>query len=354
MGRQAQSEPQPERRDEVLLVDFDAGEDGHRGQYNAMLARLFHLRRARFSPAMLVARAPVLCPQIEAAPLRFGLTCLARGLLGRRTTGLLLRPLPALKGRSLRLRVKRAMLMLLRRAPGVQVLTIVPFAVNPGLAAIAHGWIHDLQNWDMQLEADPVAAPAGQFLGQDIRRHAQGRQICCAIGRQDREKGFDRFAALYSSSPALRDVMLFAFGGKVSHPLAEAARDFADHGGYALDRYVSDAELAELYAAADLVWCAYAPDYDQASGVLGRAMQYGIPVVARRGSVIAAVCAIAGHPCVELDDGDDWDKLAAIPPRSEPKLVRHRARQHGEVSLARLAKALRVVPAWNPFAACAE
>jgi hypothetical protein len=350
MGNHAQSEPEPQRGDEVLLVDFDAGEHGHRGQYNAMLARLFRLRLERFSLAMLVSPAPVLCPQIETAPLRFALTCLVRGLLGRRTVGLLLRPLPALRGQNPRLRLKRAMLKLLRRTPGARVLTIVPFAVEPEFATIAHGWIHDLQNWDMALHTQQAASPAGQALAQDIRGRAAGRPVCCAIGRQDHDKGFDRFAALYAADPRLRQALLFAYGGKVSPPLAETARDFADHGGFGLDRFVSDAELVDLYAAADLVWCAYAPDYDQASGILGRAMQLGIPVVARRGSVIAAICANENHPCIELGDQDGGDALAAIPPRLDPHLAMSRAWQHGELSLARLAEALRAAPAWNPFA----
>jgi hypothetical protein len=346
---QAQREPGPASPGEVLLVDFGAGEHGHRSQYNAMLGRLFRMRRERFSLAMLAARAPVLCPQIEFAPIRFAISCLVRGLFGRRTVGLLLRPLPALRDTGWRLRAKRIVLRLLRRVPGAQVLTIVPFAVEPDFAVIAHGWIHDLQNWDLQLDADPAAAPAAQALAREIRRQAQGRPVCAAIGRQQQEKGFDRFAALYSANRDLRDAMLFAFGGKVAPELAAMARDFAGQGGFALDRFVSDEELAGLYAAADLVWCVYPPDYDQASGVLGRALQYGIPVAARRGSVIAAICANEGHPCIELDDGDGWETLTTVPLPSEPGLVRNRARRHGEISLARLVEALRTGPAWDPF-----
>jgi hypothetical protein len=351
MSKQAQREPEPVLPDEVLLVDFDAGDHGHRSQYNAMLGHLFRLRRARFSLAMLIDRSPVLCPQIEAAPTRFAFTCLARGLLGRRTVGLLLRPLPALRGTSLRLRMKRAMLKLLRHTPGAQVLTIVPFAVEPAFTAIAHGWIHDLQNWDLQLEAYRAASPAALSLAQEVRGHAKGRPVCMAIGRQEQEKGFDRFAVLYTATPALRDAMLFAFGGRVSPELAPVARRFAEQGGFALDRFVSDDELAGLYAAADLVWCAYAPDYDQASGVLGRALQFGVPVVARRGSVIAAICAREGHPCIELDDDDGWQRLNSIPQRADSELARNRGRQHGEVSLKRLVEALGTAPAWDPFAA---
>lgn len=348
MGEAARTEPAPALPGAVLLVDYGAGDEGHRGQYNAMLGRLFNLRRADFSLAMLLARAPVLCPQIEAAPVRFALTCLVRGLLGRRTVGFLLRPLPALYGQTLRLRAKRAALKLLLRTPGAQVLTIVPFAIAPRLATIAHGWIHDLQNWDGQLDRDP---PVAEDLTHDIRRHAAGRPVCCAIGRQERAKGFDRFAALYSGSAGLRETLLFAFGGRVAPELAASAGSFAADGGFALDRFVSDAELAGLYAAADLVWCVYAPDYDQASGVLGRALQRGIPVVARRGSVIAAICANEGHPVIEFGEDEGNEAFAAIPPRTPPDHAEARARLHGEVSLTRLAEALQTAPAWDPFAA---
>ncbi len=350
MGTRAQTGSPPKRPTPVLLVDFDAGEHGHRGQYNAMLARLFPIRPARFGLGLLLARAPMLCPQIEAAPAKFAIASLIRGLLGRRSVGLMLRPLPALRGRSLRLRAKRAMLKLLLQVPGAQVLTIVPFAIEPGLSSIAKGWIHDLQNWDMQLDPAPALASDGQCLAQTIRRQAAGRAVCCAIGRQEREKGFDRFAALFCASPDLRQTMLFAFGGKVSPTLTEAASAMANAGGFALDRLVSDAELAGLYLAADLVWCVYSRDYDQASGVLGRAMQHGIPVAARRGSVIAAICAHERHPCIEIDDDAGCEALATIPPRCNPDFAQGRARQHGEVSLARLAAALQTAPAWDPFA----
>lgn len=352
MGSQRDRTAHGEKRQQpgtVLLVDFDAGEHGHRGQYNAMLGRLFALRRAGFSLATLLARDPVLCPQIEAAPLRFALTGLLRGLAGRRTVGFLMRPLPALRGTSPRLRAKRLALRLLRRMPAVHVLTIVPFALEPGLGAIARGWIHDLQNWDMQLDPDPVGAAGRGEQHRAIRAQASGRMVCCAIGRQERAKGFDRFAELWCAEPALRERMLFAFGGSVAAGLKPLACDFADAGGFALDRFVSDAELLELYLAADLIWCAYAPDYDQASGILGRAMQLGVPVVTREGSVIAAICAAEGHPHIAL--GSEADASAILVPVRplDREQARRRAEEQGRSSLERLASALGAAPAWDPF-----
>lgn len=334
---------------EVLLVDFGAGTHGHRGQWNAMLARLFNLRHAPFGLRTIVARQPILAPQIEHSPAGFLLTCLVRALLGRRTVGLLLRPLPALIGTSLRLRLKRLTLRLLRLLPGTQVLTIVPFALEPGFARIAHGWIHDLQNWDMQLGSS-ADGDRGKQLSAAIRAEAGQRRICCAIGRQDRAKGFDRFARSFVGSPDLRGQMLFAFGGQAATDVARDAAMFAEAGGFALDRMISDAEIFGLYGAADLVWCVYDPAYDQASGILGRAMQLGIPVAVRPGSLIERFCLLEGHPHVAIADAADWSALVALPQPLAPEAASARARRHGELSLARLAAALGVRPAEDPFA----
>lgn len=342
------SDIRPPLKADILLVDFDGGSDGHRGQYNAMLALLFHARHAPFGWAMLRARQPVLVPQIEHAPGRFLLTCVVRGLTGRRTVGFLLRPLPALDGRTLRLQLKRWMLRLLRLVPQAHILTIVPFAAEPRFRTIATGWIHDLQNWDFAL-GSAVDHKETARTSDALRTAAKDRALCCALGGQSREKGFDRFAGLWCGSEALRTRYLFAFGGKCSPDVQDAAQRFAASGGHATDRFISDPELFGYYAAADLVWCAYDPSYDQASGVLGRAMQTGVPVVVRRGSMVERICQLAAHPHVTLDGSQDADMLENPPVRIDAAKAQARAREQGKESLATLAAALGVVPAFDPF-----
>ena len=348
MARKPSDTAAPDQAD-LLLVDFGGGTDGHRGQYNAMLAALFNLRPAPFGRAMLRSRQPVLVPQIEHAPALFLLTCLLRSLTGRRTVGLLLRPLPTVEGKTPRLRLKRAMLRLLRRLPHAHVLTIVPFDAEPRFGMIASGWIHDLQNWDSAL-GSTVDPGESARVEQSLRAAAGDRRLVCALGGQSREKGFDRFAALWSGSATLRDRYLFAFGGKVTPDLGDAAERFAAAGGHAMNRFVSDPELFGHYAAADLVWCAYDPSYDQASGVLGRALQAGVPVIVRRGSIVERLCLLAAHPCIVLSDADDGGLPADPPRRVARDAAQERACRQGKESLATLASALGVEPAYDPFA----
>jgi hypothetical protein len=112
-----------------------------------------------------------------------------------------------------------------------------------------------------------------------------------------------------------------------------------------LDRHIDDAELFCLYRNADLVWSCYAPDYNQSSGIHGRAVQLGIPVVVRKGSYIDALGETLSHPSLALPYGaigesisllQKWNPRRVDQERTE-SLVRH-MRDH---SLSVLADALR-------------
>lgn len=327
---------------QITILDLSLGAEGHRGAYVAMLCRLFPAQVLRFGAAALFSRRPVLVPFIEESLPRYVLACLIGALVGRRTVGFLFRPRPALEGRELRMRIKRGVLAALRRLPGVSTLTILPFAVEPGFARIASGWIYDLQLWDLVEPGQPAPVEVGGALADRLRRQAGGRKLCVAVGRQDRGKGFDQFVTAWTGNAELREAMQFAFGGMVDPALEPAAKAFAAKGGFGLDRLISDAELLDFYAAADLVWCVYAPDYDQASGILGRAMQFGIPVAVRAGSLIERLCRAEGHPCVAVGATSEAGLWEALPPRLKAQAARSRAVRHGAESRRRLAAALGI------------
>ena len=231
----------------------------------------------------------------------------------------------------------------LRRLSTTRTLTILPFSVEPGFATIADDWIHDFETWDLTGDDRLASRPLGP-LGAEIIEAAQGRKVCCTIGRQDASKGFDQFSHLYLSSPRLREAMLFASGGKVAPELAEDATAFGAAGGFARPRFITDDELLDLYACADLIWCVYAPNYDQASGILGRAMQLGIPVVVRKGSLIQRLCAIEGVAHIALDETTDPAEFMLIAGPRDSARAAERAHAHRQESLRRLSDAVGVQP----------
>lgn len=337
---------------EVLLVDFGAGDHGHRGEFNAALARIFPLRKADFSWTTLFSRQPVLVPMIEDGMYRYVLASLLRGLLGFRTAGIMLRPLPAVHGKSLRLRIKRLALKIIKRLPACRVLTMVPFPIEPGISQIANDWFYDLQNWDLQLAPPAPLAQDAETMVAQIRQTAAGRKTVCAIGYQSAIKGFDRFVDLYAAAPQLREKMLFCYGGKVDPAINDKAEIFSANGGCGFNRFVSVTELFALYAAADLVWCYYDPSYDQASGILGRALQLGVPVIARRGSVVQRQCELYAHPHIALDADCDPVLLDQPVEALDIAAARQRALEQGQTSIAVLARALGSTPRNDLF--CAE
>ena len=241
----------------ITILDISRSDDGHRGQYMLFLAELFDARRVGFSWRGALTRQPVLVSMIEESFGRYVAVACLRAMLGRRTVGLLFRPRPALEGAGLRFAAKRLVLRGLRGLREVRTLTILPFAVEPGFSRLADGWIYDLQCWDMcgaDGAVQPLSASDAGALAAEMREAAGGRRICCAVGRQDAAKGFDQFAAMFTGSPALREAMLFVSGGKVAPDLTNAAAELAAAGALVRNRFISDDELLDLYAAADLVW----------------------------------------------------------------------------------------------------
>lgn len=327
-------------RSSITILDIGGGDEGHRAEYVAFLGDIFAVRRVRFNWRVLGDPNPVLVPAIEDGLGIYALVGLLRLLIGRRTVGFLFRPGPAISSKTLRHRGKRLVLRLLRLLPRIQSLTILPFAVEPRFAEIADGWIYDPQLWDLHWPAAMSGAPVGGALADAIRQAANGRAICVAVGRQDTAKGFDQFAELYSAAKPLRDAMLFAYGGKVAAPCENNAAAFAAAGGYGVNRFINGAELHDFYACADLAWCAYAADYDQASGILGRAMQLGIPVTVRNGSFIHRLCQIEALPHIPVNQATTWQSIAAPPEREAIEVAATRAARHAQQSVARLCEAL--------------
>lgn len=305
---------------------------------------------------VLLTRDPVLFLMIEE---RFGFyvaSALLRALTGRRTAGLLLRPGPALAGTTLRAWVKRTVLKLLKWLPQVQTVTILPFALEPGFAAIADDWIHDFQLWDMagadrdRLEAIRAGAPGAPAdavaLVTEARRRAAGRTVLSAIGTQSRSKGFTLLAEAMAAGD-IDDWSVLA-AGRVPEDQRAACERFRTAGGWALDRMVSDDEILAAYAVADAVWCLYDPSYDQASGILGRAVQFGVPAVVREGSLSHRFCSLEDIPHVTArGEGDVAAALAALPP-VDPLAGRQLSERLRTENITRLRRILGLRPGTRP------
>jgi hypothetical protein len=184
--------------------------------------------------------------------------------------------------------------------------------------------------------------------------------VIIALGGQSLGKGFDWLADLWASRAELRETHLAVVAGPVA-PESQANVDrLRRSGAMVVDRRLSPEELRSLYGVSTLVWAAYHPDYDQASGVAGRAFQFGVPVVVREGSLIARVMRDLGHPRIEIEFADPAraaSRLAASPVAElrggRPPLAIDDLRARSLIALAEAfgatpAPAVAVAPARNP------
>ncbi|WP_421729114.1 hypothetical protein [Brevundimonas sp.] len=270
---------------EVLLVSHSR--DGHREAYIHQFQALLH--EAGYScrvvdtwKATLDFAGPACFLMIEENFFGYAIAAIVRALQGRRTAGLLFRGREAAEGQSLKLRNKAFLLCVMKSLTPVTTMSIVSFSVLPSIARVADDWIDDPQLWDIEDLSTPPSP-----LSADLVDLAAGRNILVALGAQNREKGFDILARTWLEKPEIRSRWLFVAAGKVAPSAWDIANAFAEAGGGLVDRYVSDDELRSLYGAATVIWALYAPDYDQASGIFGRAVQYEKPVLLREGSAMA-------------------------------------------------------------------
>jgi hypothetical protein len=211
-----------------------------------------------------------------------------------RTVALFLRPQVCLKPKKPIHYAKRVLFGALKRHRGLEILTIVPFDLEPTLSTVATGWIYDPQLWDL-----PLLMP-GRIETADASTVMTEKPTIALLGTLDRNKGFDRFSALWRADATVRERFRFIAAGRVAPDCVDVARDFVDAGGILIDERISDDAMMSLYDQSFAVWCAYDPGYDQASGIFGRAFQLGVPAIVTEGSLISRQAEGLGHAVLNL------------------------------------------------------
>ncbi|WP_308815725.1 hypothetical protein [Sphingomonas sp. GV3] len=268
----------------------------------------------------LLHAGPVLVMQLEQYNLRAHLLAIARAVMRRRTCAMVFRSREALVGTKPQTRVKRLLLRVERRLSSIAMLTIVPFDLLPRPETLFRGWLHDPQLWDIAILPAP---DEDRGLADRALTMANGRPIIIVIGLLASYKGIDRLAELANDADFCAQYLLVIAGSQIAdvkHRFADIANDCIIE-----DRHISDGEIYALYEAADYVWSVYAPSYDQASGIFGRALQFGRTPLVRAGSLIEHYAKTLGRETVAVD----WEAspseiarmLSSVPGKRAPYRV---------------------------------
>ena len=281
---------------------------GHKAEYDRVLieemrALNIHLDRIEKARHAVDSSRPVFDSMLDSHVFAFLSSAVVRSLRGRCTVGLFFRPGECFFRTSLKYRIKYKLFQAASRLPHVSILTIMPFAVFPRFEEVATGWIYDPQLWDLLHFgfSDDSAFP---MLRDLLSAKANGRRILITLGAQHSDKGFDYLVELWCSSPKVRETFLFVVAGKVYPSSVHKADLFVKQGGLLINRRMSDGELIYMYRCANIIWSCYAPVYNQSSGIFGRAVQFGVPVIVREASYLEKLGGILSHPSLALPFGN--------------------------------------------------
>ncbi len=277
---------------------------GHHPSYAALFERLFGLTPSvgtidRGRRRNLVAADRLFFGTIDDDVAGFAHIALRRMMRGKQTAGIFMQPQTCLAP-SVRARFKRWIFWLLSRAPNIDILSIVPFPAVDGASKVATDWVHDPQLWDAVDEADSGGCDSTAVFTQV----AGGRPILAFLGTVSRVKGIEHLAAIMTANSEVGRQLCIIVAGAVQPETRDAANAIAAAGGCVIDRRIDDAELFALYRSAKAIWCAYAEDFDQASGVFGRAIQFGRrPIIRNRVRVMGYYAdRLGAQPIVLMGD----------------------------------------------------
>lgn len=327
----------------TIVNSISFSNDGHRAAYDRVLA-------AALDPYGISIRSnadhattdffPMLDDDIPA----FVSRTIRNIAFGKSTVGLFFRPLECFLKTHAKYRLKRIAFQMLRRLPNTRIITILPFAIDDRFHTVASDWIYDPQFWDLEYQPKEIRGGNVGHLSQTIRHLAGQRRILVALGSQYRIKGYDFFSRIWSEQPEIRKHYLFVAAGSVAEECRKSAHRFVEAQGLLIDRYISDKEMFELYNIADAVWSCYTPDYNQSSGIFGRAFQFAKPSVVREDTLLLRLAKTLQYPSLSLPFGDTQTASLRLttwtPERADPLNIKLKIEQMRKRDLDTLANAL--------------
>lgn len=260
-------------------------ESGHRHDYINFTKSSLGGDRTKL-PYGFLSSKPLLFLMVEECFILYCTIAFLRSLIGFTTIGFVFRAKDCIASQKIEHKIKVALLKAFKKIKKIHSISIVPFYTFAGLSEICDDWLYDFQFWDIEFLENTLDKSIIEKYVLSIKKQAKGRKVVCAIGKQDRSKGFDVFSSLYIENKFIQDNFYFVSGGKISEISDTQVKLFSDSGALVINERISNEQLVALYKSADLIWACYSPCYDQSSGVLGRAIQYNLPVIVRENSVV--------------------------------------------------------------------
>ncbi len=252
---------------------------------------------------------PVIFVTIDDSLFHYILCSLIRSTLRRKTVGIFLQPLGIAKNNTIKDAVKVLFLSLLVKLNLLLILSIYPQRLAFGAFKYYSEWIFDPAFWDLsektkltnkivtenycnfKFEPDTLYV---LFLGTISNRKRFDLFVeCCVANNNSPEVKFLAVGEKYISQENIRDVV----------PDSTFSR-FTDFGGVFIEKYPSEEEVIYFQGNAQFHWAFYAQNFDQSSGVAGRAYQLNKHLIVRKNSLISELLDDLDFPKIALTESE--------------------------------------------------
>jgi len=316
----------PPAPDTAPLV-YDVSASGHRRRGAEVVAKTVDGTVLLEAPGsafrrLLRHRGPLIWQTADYEPVEFTKLALCRSLFGRRSIAICFRNNFNRQRNHLRNILSEAVFWLWRRLPFCTAFTTCPRSENLSSDA----FLFDTEWWDVTAMPVPIV---------DVPPLQPGPTLMF-MGTENYLKGFPFFLNCAVAAAARQMKWNFVIVGS-THELNADQRAAMNRAGVKTIEAADDRVFLTCLRRAHLLWCCYNPAYDQSSGIFGRAVQFGVPTIVRKNSLLAE-CQIAFGRGIAVDYGDVDGLLASLDrPFPEParaleknqiyEQARHRLRQ---------------------------
>lgn len=279
-----------------MFAIYSRFKSGHRKEYIDFIKNHFKSYESNAFNAV-ITKDTSLFLMIEENFALFCFTAFFRAICKKKTAGLLFRPKPALTSKLLKHKVKKIMLKFLKKFRYIGIYTISSHKIFPEYKQISNACIYDFQFYDLDKKFD------SSHHSSDIDKYLNTeKKIILSIGFQDSYKQPDKFIKLINDN-RLREKYLFVLAGKQPNEIMDI-ETFKEKGGVVINDYLDESDFNFLLNKSDFLWAYYSSDYDQSSGVAGRAIQLKKQLITRKDSVIDCICAYHAIPTISVNEQD--------------------------------------------------
>ena len=283
-----------------MLIDFNRNEEklvyavndsGHRRSYLDIFEGMFGLdilvgRSSIPTLFRLIRAKTILFATLDDDIFSFVFVASVRSLFNKPTVALFLRAEKCFESSKWHYFFKRITFSLMRNFRGLNIATITPFSSAPQYKKIANMGLYDPQYWDIYDDPDFNKSKSTD-LSLMIENQSNGRKVCCILGALTSIKGLSFINDTLEKYPEIMNQILFVFAGKSTAFESNIMDSLKEKDTLVVDRFTSNDEISSAYKVADIIWCCYAPEYNQASGIFGRAIQLNKCVIVREDSIVS-------------------------------------------------------------------